>query len=178
MAKASNPFERKHSEIYVEYQARLQKAGAMDFDDLLMKVVELFRQHPEVLEKYQRRFQHILIDEYQDTNMAQNEIALLLAADHRQITIVGDGDQCLPPGTLVRTPDGEVPIERLAVGDVVLGTGGKRALHAGVGPPRQDGHVPWAGRSRGRRRPRGRRHAPPPRAGGARSRLPITTSCT
>ncbi len=73
--------------------SRLQAAGAMDFDDLLMKVVELFRQHPEVLEKYQRRFQHILIDEYQDTNMAQNEIALLLAADHRQITIVGDGDQ-------------------------------------------------------------------------------------
>jgi len=93
VAKASNPFERKHSEIYVEYQSRLQAAGAMDFDDLLMKVVELFRQHPEVLEKYQRRFQHILIDEYQDTNMAQNEIALLLAADHRQITIVGDGDQ-------------------------------------------------------------------------------------
>jgi len=93
VAKASNPFERKHSEIYVEYQSRLQAAGAMDFDDLLTKVVELFRGHPEILEKYQRRFQHILIDEYQDTNMAQNEIALLLAADHRQITIVGDGDQ-------------------------------------------------------------------------------------
>ena len=93
VAKASNPFERKHSEIYVEYQSRLQAAGAMDFDDLLMKVVELFRQHPEILEKYQRRFQHVLVDEYQDTNMAQNEIALLLAADHRQITIVGDHDQ-------------------------------------------------------------------------------------
>ncbi len=92
-AKASNPFERKHADIYVEYQARLHKAGAMDFDDLLMKVVELFRDHPDVLAKYQRRFQHILVDEYQDTNMAQNEIALMLASDHRQITIVGDGDQ-------------------------------------------------------------------------------------
>src|SRR6185312_8021034 len=131
VAKASNPFERKHSEIYVEYQARLHKAGAMDFDDLLMKAVELFRDHPDVLEKYQRRFQHILIDEYQDTNMAQNELALMLAADHRQITIVGDGDQCLPPGTMVRTPAGEVRIEQLAVGDVVLGTGGRRALRSG-----------------------------------------------
>ncbi|MEO5902126.1 MAG: UvrD-helicase domain-containing protein [Ilumatobacteraceae bacterium] len=93
VAKAGNPFERKHADIYVEYQARLQKAGAMDFDDLLMRTVELFRDHPEVLEQYQRRFQYVLVDEYQDTNMAQNEIALQLAAGHHQITIVGDGDQ-------------------------------------------------------------------------------------
>jgi DNA helicase-2/ATP-dependent DNA helicase PcrA len=92
-AKASNPFERKHADIYVEYQARLHKAGAMDFDDLLMKTVELFRDHPDVLEHYQQRFQYVLVDEYQDTNMAQNEIALMLAAGHKQITIVGDGDQ-------------------------------------------------------------------------------------
>ncbi len=93
VAKAGNIFERKHADIYVEYQARLHKAGAMDFDDLLMKTVELLRDHPDVLAKYQRRFQHVLVDEYQDTNMAQNEIALLLAAEHHQITIVGDGDQ-------------------------------------------------------------------------------------
>ncbi|HEY5422845.1 MAG TPA: 3'-5' exonuclease, partial [Ilumatobacteraceae bacterium] len=86
-------FERKHADIYVDYQARLLKAGAMDFDDLLMKTVELFRTEPDVLAHYQQRFQHILIDEYQDTNMAQNEIALALAANHQQITIVGDHDQ-------------------------------------------------------------------------------------
>jgi DNA helicase-2/ATP-dependent DNA helicase PcrA len=91
--RASNIFERKHADIYVEYQARLQKAGAMDFDDLLMNTVVLFRQHPDVLAHYQQRFQHILIDEYQDTNQAQNEIALMLAADHEQLTIVGDHDQ-------------------------------------------------------------------------------------
>ena len=79
--------------IYVEYQARLLKAGAMDFDDLLMNTVLLFRQHPEVLAHYQQRFRHVLIDEYQDTNTAQNEIALQLAAVHEEITIVGDGDQ-------------------------------------------------------------------------------------
>ena len=91
--RAANIFERKHADIYVEYQARLLKAGAMDFDDLLMKTVELFRTHPDVLAHYQQRFQHVLIDEYQDTNMAQNEIALALAGQHEQITIVGDHDQ-------------------------------------------------------------------------------------
>ncbi|MEO7369738.1 MAG: UvrD-helicase domain-containing protein [Ilumatobacteraceae bacterium] len=91
--RASNIFERKHADIYTDYQARLLKAGAMDFDDLLMKTVELFRDHPDVLAHYQQRFQHVLIDEYQDTNMAQNEIALALAAQHEQITIVGDHDQ-------------------------------------------------------------------------------------
>jgi DNA helicase-2/ATP-dependent DNA helicase PcrA len=91
--RAANIFERKHADIYTDYQARLLKAGAMDFDDLLMKTVELFREHPDVLAHYQQRFQHVLIDEYQDTNMAQNEIALALAAEHEQITIVGDHDQ-------------------------------------------------------------------------------------
>ena len=91
--RAANIFERKHADIYVDYQARLLKAGAMDFDDLLMKTVELFRTHPDVLAHYQQRFQHVLIDEYQDTNMAQNEIALALAGQHEQITIVGDHDQ-------------------------------------------------------------------------------------
>ncbi|CAN5539224.1 DNA helicase PcrA [soil metagenome] len=93
LAKADNPFGRKHAEIYSEYQARLQRAGAMDFDDLLMKTVQLFREHPDVLAHYQQRFQHVLVDEYQDTNMAQNELALALAAQHQQVTIVGDGDQ-------------------------------------------------------------------------------------
>ncbi len=93
IAKAANIFERKHADIYADYQARLLKAGAMDFDDLLMNTVLLFRHHPDVLQHYRDRFQHILIDEYQDTNMAQNEIALQLAGEHEQITIVGDHDQ-------------------------------------------------------------------------------------
>lgn len=90
---ADNPFTRKHAEIYAEYQSRLFKAGAMDFDDLLMLTVRLFREHPEVLAHYQRRFRHVLVDEYQDTNTAQNEIALALSKQTQQITIVGDGDQ-------------------------------------------------------------------------------------
>jgi DNA helicase-2/ATP-dependent DNA helicase PcrA len=65
----------------------------MDFDDLLTNTVRLFRQHPDVLRTYQERFKHILIDEYQDTNMAQNEIVLMLGALHHNVCVVGDTDQ-------------------------------------------------------------------------------------
>ena len=91
--RAANIFERKIAEAYVEYQGRLRKAGAMDFDDLLTVTVELFRAHPDVLEQYQRRFKHILVDEYQDTNRAQNEIVLQLGGMHGNIFVVGDSDQ-------------------------------------------------------------------------------------
>jgi DNA helicase-2/ATP-dependent DNA helicase PcrA len=124
-ARASTIFERKIADIYTEYQARLEKAGAMDFDDLLTVTVQLLQRCPDVLEQYQERFEHILVDEYQDTNRAQNEIVLLLAGAHHNVCVVGDSDQCLPPGTPVATPGGTVPIEQLAVGDVVLGTGGR-----------------------------------------------------
>ena len=92
-ARAENPFDRKHAEIYAEYQRRLLRAGAMDFDDLLLNVVRLFREHPDVLEHYRQRFAHILVDEYQDTNQAQNEMVLMLAGEHGQVTVVGDTDQ-------------------------------------------------------------------------------------
>ena len=94
-ARADNIFERKIADIYREYQARLLKAGAMDFDDLLRNVVELFRREPSVLEHYRRRFRHILVDEYQDTNRVQNEMILQLAGDHRNVCVVGDGDQSI-----------------------------------------------------------------------------------
>ena len=81
--------------MYAEYQRRLHAAGAMDFDDLLVNTVELFRQHPDVLEAYRQRFQHVLVDEYQDTNVAQNELVLLLAGGHGNVTVVGDGDQSI-----------------------------------------------------------------------------------
>ena len=92
-AAAENIFDRKHAEVYAEYQARLVKAGAMDFDDLLLNVVRLFHEHGNVLEHYRDRFSHILVDEYQDTNQAQNEIVLLLAGGHHNVCVVGDTDQ-------------------------------------------------------------------------------------
>ncbi len=94
-SRANNIFERKQAEVYTEYQARLLRAGAMDFDDLLAKTVELFRTHPDVLHSYRNRFQHILIDEYQDTNLAQNELAVLLASESGEITAVGDENQSI-----------------------------------------------------------------------------------
>ena len=93
--QAAHIFDRKHSEIYREYQERLLKAGAMDFDDLLVNVVRLFRLHPDVLASFQERFKHILVDEYQDTNIAQNEIVLQLAARHHNVCVVGDTDQSI-----------------------------------------------------------------------------------
>jgi DNA helicase-2/ATP-dependent DNA helicase PcrA len=86
---------RRHAEVYREYQARLIRAGAMDFDDLLVNVVRLFESHPEILREYQERFQHILIDEYQDTNQAQNRIVLMLGALHHNVCVVGDSDQSI-----------------------------------------------------------------------------------
>ena len=91
--RANNSIDEKYVDVYREYQRRLERAGAMDFDDLLTNTVRLFRQHPDVLATYQERFAHILIDEYQDTNMAQNEIVVLLGARHHNVCVVGDTDQ-------------------------------------------------------------------------------------
>ena len=91
--RATVPPERKAAEIYEEYQRRLVQAGAMDFDDLLLNTVVLFRKHPEVLAHYQRRFGQLLVDEYQDTNSVQNELVVQLSREHRQVTVVGDNDQ-------------------------------------------------------------------------------------
>ena len=91
--QARTLMERKVAEIYREYQQRLLAANAMDFDDLLFVTVSLLQVCPDVLEHYRHRFRHVLVDEYQDTNRAQNELVLLLAGEHRQVTVVGDSDQ-------------------------------------------------------------------------------------
>ena len=92
-SKVDNSIDAKYVDVYREYQKRLERNGAMDFDDLLTNTVRLLRQHPEVLRSYQERFKHILIDEYQDTNMAQNAIVLMLGALHHNVCVVGDTDQ-------------------------------------------------------------------------------------
>jgi DNA helicase-2/ATP-dependent DNA helicase PcrA len=88
-------YERRLAEIYLEYERRLIEANAMDFDDLLVRTVRLFRDHVDVLEAYQERFTHVLVDEYQDTNLAQNEIVMLLGRAHRNVCVVGDTDQSI-----------------------------------------------------------------------------------
>ncbi|TNE71191.1 hypothetical protein EP331_10110 [bacterium] len=83
------------AQVYPLYETRLRKNNAMDFDDLLVKPIELFQNHPEILEKYQDRFKFILIDEYQDTNRAQYTVTKLLAQKHQNICVVGDDAQSI-----------------------------------------------------------------------------------
>lgn len=83
------------AKAYREYQAVLRKNNALDFDDLIVKTVELFKNCPEVLDSYQERFRYIMVDEYQDTNTAQFELIRLLAAKYRNLCVVGDDDQSI-----------------------------------------------------------------------------------
>ena len=86
---------QKIAAVYREYQRQLKGNNALDFDDLLMKTVELFQNCPEVLEYYQERFRYIMVDEYQDTNTAQFKLVSLLAAKYRNLCVVGDDDQSI-----------------------------------------------------------------------------------
>ncbi|MEH7117557.1 DNA helicase PcrA [Neobacillus vireti] len=88
-------FEQTVSEIYKEYQKRLRKNNALDFDDLIMMTIQLFQRVPEVLEYYQRKFQYIHVDEYQDTNRAQYMLVKLMASRFRNLCVVGDSDQSI-----------------------------------------------------------------------------------
>ena len=118
--------ENKIADVYLMYQKRLKENNAMDFDDLIGKTVELFKKNPDVLEFYQRKFQYIMVDEYQDTNKAQYELVTLLAAKYKNICVVGDDDQCLVPGTIIETEDGQKEIEKISSGDrikVAIGNG-------------------------------------------------------
>jgi DNA helicase II / ATP-dependent DNA helicase PcrA len=93
--RARVPFEKKLAEVYREYQQRLLRAGAMDFDDLLVNTVAVLQRFPDVLDHYRQRFRYVLVDEYQDTNRVQNEFVMLLGAKHRNVFVVGDADQSI-----------------------------------------------------------------------------------
>jgi DNA helicase-2/ATP-dependent DNA helicase PcrA len=94
-ARAGTPFEETVSLVYREYQKRLRDNGAMDFDDLLTNAVWLFDNVPELAESYSKRFLHVLVDEYQDTNRAQYLLVSKLASYHKNICVVGDDDQSI-----------------------------------------------------------------------------------
>ena len=87
--------KKKIATVYHEYQAVLKRNNALDFDDILVKTVELFKASPEVLAQYQNRFKYIMVDEYQDTNTAQFELIRLLAGKFRNLCVVGDDDQSI-----------------------------------------------------------------------------------
>lgn len=93
--KASNFYERQVSQVYTGYQTMLRKNQSLDFDDLIMQTILLFKRVPEVLEFYQRRFQYIHVDEYQDTNHAQYFLVKQLASRFQNLCVVGDSDQSI-----------------------------------------------------------------------------------
>lgn len=84
-----------HKKIFEEYKLHLKAYNAVDFDDLIMLPIALFKEHPDVLEKYRKRYQYIMVDEFQDTSLAQYEFVHLLAKEHRNICVVGDDDQSI-----------------------------------------------------------------------------------
>ncbi len=92
---AHDYFEKNIAELYQTYQTRLSESNAMDFDDLIMHSVNLFKSSPEVLERFQNRFRFLLVDEFQDTNIAQYTLVKLLAQKHKNLAVVGDDDQSI-----------------------------------------------------------------------------------
>ena len=94
-ASAASPFEKITAQVYQEYQKRLKNDQIMDFDDLIMQTLVLFKKAPTVLHYYQNKFRYLLVDEYQDTNQAQYELCHALAAQYKNICVVGDADQSI-----------------------------------------------------------------------------------
>ena len=88
-------FNQKVAEVYLEYQKELKRSNALDFDDIIMKTVELFKSKPNILEYYQNRFKYISVDEYQDTNQAQYILVRQLAAKFENLCVIGDSDQSI-----------------------------------------------------------------------------------
>ncbi len=92
---ARDYFSEKVAELYPKYQHHLRRNNAVDFDDIIMLTVDLFEQHPQILEMYQDKFKYISVDEYQDTNKAQFILIQLLAKKHQNLTVIGDTDQSI-----------------------------------------------------------------------------------
>ena len=95
LAGATGQYDQIVHRVFVQYQAALERSRAVDFDDLLRRTVDLFRESPEARSKYQERFIHLMVDEFQDTNVAQYEIARQLANKYRNLAVVGDPDQSI-----------------------------------------------------------------------------------
>ncbi len=93
--RAADPWAERTAAVYERYERRLREANAMDFDDLLLKPLELFRTRPDILQRYQSRFTHLLVDEYQDTNRVQYRLIAELARSHGNICVVGDDAQSI-----------------------------------------------------------------------------------
>ena len=124
-SRSARFFEQTVADVYELYERDLHRMNAMDFDDLLVRTVNVLELFPEVRARYAAAFRHVLVDEYQDTNHAQYRLLQLLAGEHRNLAVVGDDDQCLVEGTPITMADGSTkPIEQVDVGDEVLSSYG------------------------------------------------------
>lgn len=111
--------------VYAEYNKTLRANNAVDFDDLLMESVKLLRNNAAVRERMQERYAHVLVDEFQDTNIAQYELVKLIAGKHHNLMGVGDPDQCLVKGSRILTPRGAKAIEKIKEGEAVIAASGR-----------------------------------------------------
>lgn len=121
---ASGQLQRVAASVFPEYESILKQAHGLDFDDLLLKTVQLLRSDNEVKLKWQKQFKYIMVDEYQDTNQAQYELIKLLLGKQKNIAVVGDDWQCLMPGSLIETKEGSRKIEAIKKGYLVKSASG------------------------------------------------------
>jgi DNA helicase-2/ATP-dependent DNA helicase PcrA len=126
--EARTYWEEVAGRIYVRYQEMLRANNALDFDDLLMETALLLRNNAEVRGRYQERYLHLLVDEFQDTNVAQYELVKLLLGPHRNLFCVADEDQCVPGDTLVSTAAGPQAIVALTQQTPLLIAAGRSAI--------------------------------------------------
>lgn len=123
--RPKDAYEARFRQLYDLYSERVEKAGQVDFGELLLRALEVLRDTPALLAHYQSRFRQILVDEFQDTNVVQYEWLKLLSGGGARVFAVGDVDQCLVAGSLVETPQGPRAIEEIKQGDIVLSRGPK-----------------------------------------------------
>src|SRR5688500_15512905 len=113
--EAGDEFTRRMVAFYADYDAQCNREGAVDFAELLLRTFEMFSKHLDLLQHYPNRFRCILVDEFQDTNRLQYKWIKLLAGTNGCVFAVGDGDQCLPAGTLITMAAGSrKPIEEVS----------------------------------------------------------------
>jgi len=123
--QAREYFPQTIAKIYQSYQSSLEKANALDFDDLIMLCVQLFHKKQDILEKYQNKWTHISVDEAHDTNHSQYTLTNLLAQKNKNLWFISDTDQCLPGKTKINTPKGQKNINQLSIGDEVISASGR-----------------------------------------------------
>jgi DNA helicase-2/ATP-dependent DNA helicase PcrA len=119
LERASDPYEKRHAEVFKSYEARLRTSNALDFDDLIARIVELFTAHPRVKERYARQFRYVLVDEFQDTNTIQMLMIDAIASQHRNLFVVGDDDQAIY-GWRGATVDNILQFDRVYEGAVII----------------------------------------------------------